>query len=164
MAFLLRLLLLDDHSVVPDQCRFIVCVSGCPTWNQGCVQLSSISLWPEATSAHLRWRNVFTSDVSHQITELVFFKLRPIKAKWPWGSGSRTRIRPSPLLASVCRALGFGLLSHSERLFVIPPFLTLFLSGEGFSPQPEVTEEGWRREGGENMSLGDMRCGRTLSS
>lgn len=39
-------------------------------------------------------------------------------------------------------ALGFSLAGHSERLSVISPFLALFCSGEGFSPQPEVTEEG----------------------
>lgn len=39
-------------------------------------------------------------------------------------------------------ALGFSLPGHSERLSVISPFLALFCSGEGFSPQPEVTEEG----------------------
>lgn len=51
---------------------------------------------------------------------------------WGWGWGC---------------ALSCRLLSHSERLSVISPFLALFRSGEGFSPQPEVTEEGWKRQG-----------------
>lgn len=44
-------------------------------------------------------------------------------------------------------ALSCTLLSHSERLSVISPFRALFRSGEGFSPQPEVTEKGWKRQG-----------------
>lgn len=44
-------------------------------------------------------------------------------------------------------ALSWSRLSHSERLSVISSFLALFRSGEGFSPQPEVTEEGWKRQG-----------------
>lgn len=51
---------------------------------------------------------------------------------WGWGWGC----------ALSCRLLG-----HSERLSVISPFLALFRSGEGFSPQPEVTEEGWKHQG-----------------
>lgn len=53
--------------------------------------------------------------------------------------GSCSRFSSSPLRGC---ALGFSLAGHSERLSVISPFLALFCSGEGFSPQPEVTEEG----------------------